>query len=133
MQEEQAAAAAAPGAMAPVTDNAPENAQADGAQPAQPVEVAEDDLVEQIESSIVTPNEPMDLPSTKEALDMFSEYYDDDCAKAKATIVNNTSIQTGLNFASPVLDPEYVPQQVRPMHATTLGSSSESFDISALL
>ena len=75
----------------------------------------------------------MDLLSTKEALDMFSEYYDDDCAKAKATIVNNTSIQTGLNFASPVLDPEYVPQQVRPMHATTLGSSSESFDISALL
>ena len=64
---------------------------------------------------------------------MFSEYYDDDFAKAKATIVNNTSIQTGLNFASPVLDPEYVPQQVRPMHATTLGSSSESFDISALL
>ena len=27
----------------------------------------------------------------------------------------------------------FVPQQVRPMHATTLGSSSESFDISALL
>ena len=43
--------------------------------------------------------------------------------------------QTGLNFASPVLDPEYVPQQVTPMHPATLGSSSESFDmnISALL
>ena len=75
----------------------------------------------------------MNLVSTKKALDVFSQYYDNDYAKANATIINNTSIQTGLNFASPVLDPEYVPQQVRPMHATTLGSSSESCDISGLL
>ena len=58
---------------APVNDNAPQNAQAVEGQPAQPVEVAEDDLVEQTESSIVTPNEPMDLISTKEALDTFSD------------------------------------------------------------
>ena len=80
---------------------------------------------------------PMDLVSTKEALDMFSEYYDDDCTKARGMFINNTSIQTGhgLNFANvnAVLDPEHVHQPVTPLHATTLGSSSESFDINALL
>lgn len=71
--------------------------------------------------------------STKEALDMFSEYYDDDCTKARGMFINNTSIQTGLNFANAVLDPEHVHQPVTPLHATTLGSSSESFDINSLL
>ena len=122
MQEEQAAAAPAAGAT--VNDSAPQNAEADEGQPIELPEGAEDDLVEQIESAIV---------STKEALDMFSEYYDDDCTKARGMFINNTSIQTGLNFANAVLDPEHVHQPVTPLHATTLGSSSESFDINSLL
>ena len=66
MQEEQAAAAPAAGAT--VNDSAPQNAEADEGQRIELPEGAEDDLVEQIESAIVTPNEPMDLVSTKEAL-----------------------------------------------------------------
>ncbi|KAL0053053.1 hypothetical protein WJX82_000208 [Trebouxia sp. C0006] len=60
MQKEQAAAAPAAGAT--VNDSAPQNAEADEGQPIELPEGAEDDLVEQIESAIVTPNEPMDLP-----------------------------------------------------------------------
>ncbi|KAL0018653.1 hypothetical protein WJX77_002536 [Trebouxia sp. C0004] len=59
MQEEQAAAAPAAGAT--VNDSAPQNAEADEGQPIELPEGAQDDLVEQIESAIVTPNEPMDL------------------------------------------------------------------------
>ncbi|KAL0032935.1 hypothetical protein WJX77_007452 [Trebouxia sp. C0004] len=63
MQEEQAAAAPAAGAT--VNDSAPQNAEADEGQPIELPEGAEDDLVEQIESAIVTPNEPMDLTAGK--------------------------------------------------------------------
>ena len=40
----------------------------------------------------------MDLASTIEVHDKFSEYYADDCAQARDTVVNSTSIQTGLKF-----------------------------------
>ncbi len=68
MREEQAAAAPAAGSN---NDIQPANAQAAG----QEVEVEKDELVEQIEdraaARILAPNEPMDLASTKEMLDMF--------------------------------------------------------------
>ena len=132
MQEEQAAAA--PGAQANLTDTGFQ-ATLSSEEPSQqaPVLVEQDDLVQQLESAIPTASEPMDLASTDEVLEMFSEYYADDCAQARNTVVNSTSIQTGLNFGSPVLDPSYVAQASVPLHVSTLGNSSESFDIGALL
>ena len=53
-------------------------------------------------------DQSMDLASTKEVLDMFSEYYGDDCAQAGEKLINNTSIETGLHFGSSVLDVENV-------------------------
>ena len=88
--------------------------------------MGQDDLVQQIPSD----SEPMYLASTTEVLDMFSEYYDDDCAQAREKVINSTSIETGLNFGSSVLDVGYVAQPSAPLHASTLGNSSESFDVS---
>lgn len=87
----------------------------------------------QIQSTIPSDSEPMDLASIKEVLDMFSEYYDDDCAQAREKVINSTSIEIGLNFGSSVLDVGYVAQPSAPLHASTIGNSSESFDVRALL
>ncbi|DBA77778.1 TPA: hypothetical protein ACH3X1_009238 [Trebouxia sp. C0004] len=128
MQEEQAAAAA--GAQSEIGEQA---TQSDKGQPSEQAELGQDDLVQQIQSTIPSDSEPMDLASTKEVLDMFSEYYDDDCAQAREKVINSTSIETGLNFGSSVLDVGYVAQPSVPLHASTLGNSSESFDVRALL
>ncbi|DBB06265.1 TPA: hypothetical protein ACH3X1_011843 [Trebouxia sp. C0004] len=92
MQEEQAAAA--PGAQSEIGEQATQSVKG---QPSEQAEVGQDDLVQQIQSSI--PSEPMDLASTKEVLDMFSEDYDDDCAQAREKVINSTSIVTGLTLA----------------------------------
>ena len=81
-------------------------------------------------------NQSMDLASTKEffeVLDMFSESHRDDCAQAREKLINNTSIETGLNFGSSVLDVGHVAQPSAPLHACILGNSAESFDIRVLL
>ena len=127
MQEEQAAAAA--GAQSEIGEQA---TQCDKGQPSEQAELGQDDLVQQIQS-IPSDSEPIDLASTKEVLDMFSEYYDDDCAQAREKVINSTSIETGLNFGSSVLDVGYVAQPSAPLHASTLGNSSESFDGRVLL
>jgi len=90
--------------------------------------------VEQIENRSVfqTEDELMDLASTKEVLDVFSEYHDDDCAEARIKLVNDTSIQCGLNFNSQVLDPNLVLQPAAPVHTSTMGDSSEAFDVMSL-
>ena len=75
----------------------------------------------------------MDLASTTEVLDMFSEYYDDDCGQAKEKVINCTNTEVGLSFGSSVLDAGHVAQPSIPLHASTLGNSSESFDVRALL
>ena len=85
MQEEQAAAAA--GAQSEIGEQA---SQSDKGQPSEQAEVGQDDLVQQIQSTIPSDSGPMDLASTKEVLDMFSEYYDDDCAQVRETVINNT-------------------------------------------
>ena len=70
-----------------------------------------------IQSSIPNDGEPMDLASTKEVLDMFLEYYDDDCPQARQKVINCISIETGLNFGSSLLDAGYVAQPSAPLHA----------------
>ncbi|DBA79946.1 TPA: hypothetical protein ACH3X1_008151 [Trebouxia sp. C0004] len=95
MQEEQAAAA--PGAQSEIGEQATQSVKG---QPFEQAEVGQDDLVQQIQSTIPSGSEPMDLASTKEVLDMFSEDYDDDCAQAREKVINSTSIETGLNFGS---------------------------------
>ncbi|DBA74373.1 TPA: hypothetical protein ACH3X1_011139 [Trebouxia sp. C0004] len=94
MQEEQAAAA--PGALSEIGEQTTQSVKG---QPSEQAEVGQDDLVQQIQSTIPGGSEPMDLASTKEVLDMFSEDYDDDCAQAREKVINSTSIETGLNLA----------------------------------
>ena len=91
--------------------------QSDKGQPSEQAEVGQDDWVQQIQSATPSGSEPMDLASTKEVLDMFSEHYDDDCAQAEEKVINSTSIETGLNFGSSVLDAGCVAQPSSPcMH-----------------
>ncbi|DBB02044.1 TPA: hypothetical protein ACH3X1_000621 [Trebouxia sp. C0004] len=86
-----------PGAQSEIGEQATQSVKG---QPSEQAEVGQDDLVQQIHSTIPSGSEPMDLASTKEVLDMFSEDYDDDCAQAREKVINSTSIETGLNFGS---------------------------------
>ena len=84
-------------------------------------------------ATFITPAEPMDLASTKEVLELFFEYYKDDCEAARSVIVDVTKISCSIDFNSQVLDTNYVMQRAAPVVVATMGTSTESFDVMALL
>ena len=71
------------------------------------------------------------MASTKEVLDMFSENYADTCVQANNTVVDSASSQSQCGeFGS---DPSQVAKANVVLHVSTLDSSSDSFNIRALL
>ena len=119
---------------APTSDAAAADAPGADAQAARlQQDVRTDELVEQIEASIQTADAPMDLAATEEVLDLFSEYYKDDCEAASTTIIDDADISCSIDYSNEVLEPSYVMQRAAPAAAATLGSNTESFDVMALL
>jgi len=100
-------------------------------QPAEPM----DDLVEQIQdtSGVNSSSDSMELASTSEVLDMFAEYYEADRADASKTIVDNDRVDSSLDFKDKALDSTKVVHSVTAARASTMGNSTEVFDINTLL
>lgn len=118
---------------------AKEAEQAEGpAAAAQPASTAADttDLVEEIvnmeNAASVGPNEPVELASTAEVLDLFSSYYAADIADAQAsdTHIVKDRIDTVVDFKSKALDPNYVSQPGPNPLEHTQGDDSGAFDVS---
>ncbi len=74
----------------------------------------------------------MELASTSEVLDMFAEYYEADRADASKTIVDNDRVDSSLDFKDKALDSTKVVHSVTA-RASTMGNSTEVFDINTLL
>ena len=123
------AKAIAPAATAQIDlTAAPVQTASTPAQPSPPIEELQDQMRDVYAFSHI---EQVELATTDEMLDMFSNYFEADIADARnrGSRVSKENIDTELDFNSKVLDADYVAVPTPSLLAQTQGDHVGSFDV----
>ena len=79
--------------------------------------------------SAASANDQVELAATDELLDLFTGYFDADMSDAQMQPVNNSSIDSDVDFNSPVFSDNYVSKPTLNPLARTQGQHTGSFDV----